>query len=531
MNQTLQQLIGVLNQTADNHDKTSTYLLTSKLSKASKEYPEDQTLGMMLRVVSKMADNQTDFISKGQLKELYNKLYSRNTKFAELFGEELGLTDPLKGATYSVRDDSTTEIDPYGAADQVLANALSSMFDGGSIKNYSQKLAKQAEAAVNSSLDAWNLKPSAVSTSDGNDRFVIVRADYETPKGITSFYVPVEVNQNQVCQACMFMGNSGVQELNHTSIKNYLTAHTGNKLKLTSGMILQALTQATSEDREITSAELAVIRLNASRQTNDVGGIIGQNLTQLPQTDVALPKAESFDTFEKQFASVNGQAQFHFGEQVIKASRDHIVRQLHSFGYQNPQINIGKIDHNTLMYSVSLQAGRVAFNVPVKIQAGKIVKPEIVICNGSVNDFSQEGIEELCRDHSCDSQAAAIASPLHDLTTAELLSNIRFAMKSGNHAQAEDALNVLATMGDDKASAIGFSLFMTGLSPKVASAPISQCSRQIKNASSQHPICSHTGLPLHKVYQDKDGNCRPTYRQGMEDTYEGAIFNNSKIFG
>lgn len=53
----------------------------------------------------------------------------------------------------------------------------------------------------------------------------------------------------------------------------------------------------------------------------------------------------------------------------------------------------------------------------------------------------------------------------------------------------------------------------------------------IKNSTSEHPICSHTGLPVHKVFQDKDGNCQPMYRKGMDETYEGASFMNAKIFG
>jgi hypothetical protein len=53
----------------------------------------------------------------------------------------------------------------------------------------------------------------------------------------------------------------------------------------------------------------------------------------------------------------------------------------------------------------------------------------------------------------------------------------------------------------------------------------------VKSSSSEHPVCGHTGLPIHKVYQDDGGNCRPLYRRGMDETYEGASFMNAKIFG
>ena len=58
-----------------------------------------------------------------------------------------------------------------------------------------------------------------------------------------------------------------------------------------------------------------------------------------------------------------------------------------------------------------------------------------------------------------------------------------------------------------------------------------KCSKMIKSAVSEYPVCSHTGLPINKVYQDKDGHCRPLFRKGMDETYEGATFINAKIFG
>ena len=57
------------------------------------------------------------------------------------------------------------------------------------------------------------------------------------------------------------------------------------------------------------------------------------------------------------------------------------------------------------------------------------------------------------------------------------------------------------------------------------------CSMIIKSAASQHPTCGHTGLPIHKVYQDEHGNCQPLYRKDMPQKYEVSTFNTHKILG
>ena len=111
-----------------------------------------------------------------------------------------------------------------------------------------------------------------------------------------------------------------------------------------------------------------------------------------------------------------------------------------------------------------------------------------------------------------------------------LIQNIKVAVAEGNLTKAEDALNILSQSNDPKAHLMGFQAFMQGLSGHKVEAE-QECSMVIKNATSEHPICAHTGLPIHKTYRDKDGNCRPLYRRGMEEGYEAATFMNHKIFG
>lgn len=529
----IQQLVNSLAKSVEDNQKIATPVLAAKLANAVDAYPGDQTIGAMSRVIGGLATHNTTFISRAELKALYTKLYSRNTKFAELFEAELGVEPQVETVTTMPHDDSVST-NSYQGADPVLANALNSVFDKNlPVKMYSQVLADKAVTSVASTLDSWNLKPSSMHVSDGSDKFLVIQADYETPKGVTSFYVPVEVRNNRVVDASVFMGNTGPQELNHTNIKSYVKSFAGSKLKVNGTSILGVLTSAASENREISDAEMALTRLNASRQSQSeffAGGIVGQKVSEASVQDVQLPKYDEFVSFEKSFTSAYGQASFQFGADKVKLASDHIARELTGFGHKNPQVKVTATDDTTLFFSVALDAGKVGFTVPVKIANGKLTKPGFMLCNGSVSTFDQSGINELYVSNQTDFRAAASASPEYGNKPSDVINNIRDAIAEGNHAKAEDALNVLAASGDEKAYASGFQIFLQGLnSGKIAEA--TECSRMIKNSSSEHPICSHTGLPIHKVFQDKDGNCQPLYRRGMAESYEGGSFMNAKIFG
>jgi len=318
----IQKSVASLVKTIQNNEKVATPILAAKLAKAVDAYPGDQTIGAMSRVISKMAANNTTFITKADLKSLYTKLHSRNTKFAELFSDELGVVDSLPSPHLYERDEATKDVNPFQVGDAVLANALSSVFDKHApLKMYSQELANKALASVATSLDAWNLKPTALAVDDGNDKFLVIKADYETPKGITSLYIPVETTNKKVIEASVFMGNSGPQELNHSSIKSYLTTQAGTKLRMNAAGILSVLTKAASENREISDAEIALTKLTATRQGKSeffAGGIVGQKVAEASRNDVELPKYDEFVSFEKQFTSAYGQASFQFGADKVK---------------------------------------------------------------------------------------------------------------------------------------------------------------------------------------------------------------------
>lgn len=533
----IQQLVGSLAQRVEDHERLAIPVLSVKLAKCLHSYPEDQTLGSMARVIEKMADNNNLFIRKAEFKNLYHKLFSRNTKFAQLFSEELGLSDQLPEPTLHQRDDAG-EVNVYAAANPVLSNALNSVFDKNvPLKMYSQALADKAASDVSKNLDSWNLRPSNLQVVDGNEKFLVIKADYDTPKGITSFYVPVEVRSNKVSQAMVFMGNAGPQELNNNNVKGYLRKNAGSKLKVTGSNILEVLTKAASDNREVSDAELAVVRLNASRQVQSdftQNQVLGLKVAEASPGEIKLAQSDEFKSFEEQFTSPYGQVSFQFGEDKVKLAMSHIARELHGFGHKNPQIIVTGSDQSTIFYGVSLDAGKVAFTVPVKFANNKLQKPGMLICNGSVSSFDEDGINQLYIDNQTDYKVAATASPLFSVKPSDLINNIREAVSEGNLAKAEDALNVLASSGDTKAYATGFQVYASGLNYKkqdITQHPMYNANDFYVTAHSKLPISKQTGLPINKIYIDNEGNHRPLYRRGMSESYEGASFMNAKIFG
>src|SRR5271154_5606770 len=86
----IKKVANSLSKLIEDSEKIALPIFVAKLAKASELYPEDQTIGVMADVTARMASSKKMFISRAEIKDLYNRLYSRNTKFAELFKNELG---------------------------------------------------------------------------------------------------------------------------------------------------------------------------------------------------------------------------------------------------------------------------------------------------------------------------------------------------------------------------------------------------------------------------------------------------------
>jgi hypothetical protein len=535
----LASLIRSVSSALNEQEKLVIPSLNVKLQRAVDLYPHDQTIRAVANILSKMEANKKLLVSRAEFKSLYDNSYCNHTKFAECFREELGL--PAEQATVKTASAQRDKgFDPnYQTAfsDPILSNALDSVFNSQiPLKLFSKEMAEKAKRVVSDNLEAWNFKSSKLEVAAGNEHFIVIKADYETPKGLTSILVPVEVSNGKVVIPNLFMGNRGPQDLNYVSLKAYVSSNAGNKLNIRANDMLTALSSSITKTAGLSSVELALTKMNASRENTlpfFADTVIG--LKQNPvvkNAEVELPQSGQFASFAEKFDSPLGYANFHFGVDKVNLGRDVVIRTLASLGVKNSQTNINDANENTIVYAVSLNDGRVAFNVPVKFANNRLLNPEMLICNGSVFPLSKVGLQQLLKSGQQDYRAAATTSAQYGLKPNELIDSVRTAMAESNYSKAEDALNILLEMDNADAYKTAFAIFTSGLdNENLTKQASTTCSMIVQSSSSTHPTCSHTNLPLHKVYQDQYGVCHPNYRRGIEENYDGAMFMNAKILG
>jgi hypothetical protein len=534
----IKNIASSLSKSIDDNEKVLISSFAEKLSQASEAYPEDQTIGVMANVVSRMTGSNKLFITRAEIKDLYKRLYSRNTKFAEIFSQELGQIEKLAAPKTYNRDNienlSLVKEAFEKVVDPTLANALDSIF-GNPVRGNTESSAKIAQNAC--ARACANIKlASNISVVNGDNSFITCQASFETPKGMTSVFIPIEIVAGKALLPSVFVGNAGPEDFSKSNLESYITVNAGKKLTVSDKLVLQAMKNIKENGIEkISNVDMALIKLNSEKDTKSdyfAGGVFFQNVEAEDKNLVVnTPKYQDkeMESFAKSFDSAVGVANFSIGKDKVNAGRNAIINKLNSFGLKNHQVSVFNSDNKSITYAVSINNGRLAFRVPVSVENGKIIDPDIMIASGMIESFSKDGINSLNNKEAKDYRTAAVASPLYGLKASELVQLVRQAVAEENLDKAEDALNVLSESGDDKAYQTAFAEYTNGLGANKIATPTT-CKMVVKNASSKHELCGHTGLPLHKVYQDKNGDCHPNYRRGMDDTYEGAYLQNSKIF-
>jgi len=535
----IKNIASSLSKTIDDNEKILLSSFAEKLSQASEAYPEDQTIGVMANVVARMTGGKKLFITKAEVKDLYKRLYSRNTKFAEVFSGELGQVEKLATPKTYNRDNienlSLVKEAFEKVVDPTLANALDSIF-GNTVRGNTEASVKVAESVCTRACASVKLA-SKINVVNGDNSFIICQASFETPKGMTSVLIPIEIVAGKALLPTVFVGNTGPEDFSKSNLETYIATNAGKKLAVSDKLVLQAVKNTKENDIEkISSVDMALIKLNSEKDTKSdyfTNNILYQNAeVENKNLVVNTPKYQDKDmeSFAKAFDSAVGVANFSIGKDKVDNGRKVISNKLNSFGLKSHQISVFSSDEKSITYAVSVNSGRLAFRVPVSIEDNKVVQPNIMIVAGMVESFSKDGINSINKKEAKDYKTAAVASALYGLKASELVQIVREAVSESNLDKAEDALNVLSEAGDDKAYQTAFTEYTNGLGINKVADQKTTCKMVVKNASSKHEQCGHTGLPLHKVYQDKNGDCHPNYRRGMDDTYEGAYLQNSKIF-
>jgi len=527
MSSSIYNMLQSLSSKFDNSEMLLVPFLVKKAENYLETNSHDKTVGIMMVALNKMLDNNKGMISRAELKDLYNKSYNYGTKASSLFSEEMNIKEePVKKAASNWHSEELS----VDCGDTILKTALSDVFAGREVREYSEDTANTVIKSIKATLNVWGLDPKNVYVSAGNDKVLIIKADYDTPKGITSVCIPVAIDDNKVVESGMFLGNSEPQEFSYNSLKNYIKSNAGVKLAFDSKYLLTTLTNKLFGDIKISSAEMALIKFKSKKHASteySQNSIVGLDLDAKPMQDVQYEKYADTDLFESKLSTSYGEAAFKFGLDTVKNAHDLVAQKLNKLGYKSANIKLFGFQKDSLQYAINL--GTVAFTTSVKVN-GKLVKePSYLICNGSLVEFNTNSINELV-NQSFDSKAAAIASPIFELSSGELLGVVEAAIKDNNLQKAEDALNVLFEGKNQVAYAKAMEIYLNGLNGKFASKSEHQCSKIIKHAHSNQMICSHTGLPISKVTSDKFGNCIPLYRKQMDDTFEGVVSLNSKVF-
>jgi hypothetical protein len=545
----LTRVVGEATRAIVDSERLPVRLLSVRANKLAEAYPTDQTVvGMrnfLARRVETLPRHGKELMTKGELKEVYNSFYISNNKFAEAFSDELGVSkldtpvmkrDPQEGSPLA--DDAYNRF-----ANPILANELTSVFDDTvPYKSYSEFTAKDAQKTCAYELNCLGMFPKRIDVVAGEPNVIVCRASYETPRGEGHVLVPVEIENGKALLPTMFLNKDGFVNLNEQLIKEHLDNTAGKPFVTNVQKLLEAVSAVKNGvPQQLSDVDRVMMKASLEKETPssyDVHGIIGHVVDEevKPIEDVQYKLPGEMQDLSDRLSSGVGAAKFMFGKDAVEQGRAIVLGVVNDAGFGGAQVSVSDVDNDGVLYSVSVD-GKCGFKIPIKMGKAGPVSPKVIVASGNLFEFSVDGINKLVTSGASDQLALAQTSQVHGMRASDVVDYIRKAMSNKHYERAEDALNVLRHSDDDHAYKTAYAVYINGLSggsieKTASSSGVTGCSAPVKVSNSKYMACSHTGLPVHKVYQDEGGNCLPLYRKRMEDTQEGSgcSFLHSKVF-
>lgn len=297
-----------------------------------------------------------------------------------------------------------------------------------------------------------------------------------------------------------------------------------------SEMELQLNIAKAAAERELGIMKMASDNENVSYTSNPV---FLSDIDPEDKAPIALASNEAKDIYASVIEDAKGMAEHLFGKNTVHNGAAVVQNKFASLGYQSRVVLAG-CDDDSMIYAARIDThnGPLGFEVLVNVSDKKVHLPTVVAAQDKVYEFSADGIGQAITHNKSDINMLAKVSPMYDLKASEVLERMRTAADHKDYKTAEDALNVLAVNGPKEVYAMAMNEYVQSLSGQLLkqAAPKHKCSYIVKNANHSCELCGHLNLPLDKVYQDEFGYCRPLYRKAMDETYEGMLFNTSKIF-
>lgn len=531
----LAQLASQAVQVVEGSEQFPVGILAVQAQKLAEVFPHDLTVRGMESFLKKRAENQS-FITRSELRSVYDKLYSRGNKFAKHFESELGLAqETIKTASArEVKTDILVEAFET-TGNGALKNSLSSILDNKSVVKFcSDRSIKSAEKSCLHELNMLGVPPKMVEVVAGQEDLVICRAAYETPRGTTNVLIPIELKNEKALLPTMFLSEAGFLDLEKQKLEDHLLKTAGLALRVDAGQILNLLDKIKNgETKVVGEVEEIVLRASLKRGAAAHGdnGVVYMPLEEVKEERevVVVEGPEEYKNLGDRLNTAAGTAELLLGKNTVDMGRSLVAQTLTDCGFKNAQVRVASSNKNTVTYAVAIQDG-LGFKVPVKIANNKLVAPSFGLTENGLIELSSESIKAALVTKVANRSAALQASALYDLNPRELYVNLEKALAEENYLRAEDALALLEKSGDELAYRKAFDVYTSHLrGDKLQKTASVSCSRQYKVASTGSAMCGHYHLPVEKVFQDENGKCKPLYRKG-EEISTPALLTNYKMF-
>jgi len=496
---------------------------TSQLAKKASDlallYPQDSTTASIATVLNKKAAKEM-YITSDDIKYIYSKFETQGNKFASAFKSELGIrdySDVVKEAAEKKKkeEEIAKEVEAVEShkPDATLVSALESLITKKKVvKAPSAKVEAAAIACVKECMERElpEMKCS-VDIDAHSSSVVIAKVKFNTPKGASYLYVPMEVIGGSHC-VCIgsFLGNDGVQDLTKKELTAAIKKSVGKPNKYT-GKLLISILDALSEktDKKITQADMYYIKKKfaTDNPTFTSDAFIDQSGKSFFAEEKFLPqpKFAGSEKFSEKLSSVSAQAELQFSKAKIVEAQLAVNKSLVEVGQRPSSIKVAGYNREGIEFSVALASGQV-IDINVDLQNKPLVAPQFK-CAHTKWAWTRDSFDKIA-SKSVDPVSIATHSPLFAQNAEDVIKIIASSVRDGDMKRAGEALGVIRARHPEL-SAVAFQTYTNALMPDTAP----KCSRMIRRASSMYPICGHTGLPIKDTYIDESGSCRPLHRR------------------
>jgi len=531
------ELKGALSSLAtalDSSEKFFAGALAQRAKTAALKDPTDSSVCTAAKVLGDWAQKKP-LITRAELNKIYDSLYSNGTELGEIFKQELKrpeLPEPTR-AKHAEEEVYLTQANA-NTGDPLLVNALQSLLDNETPRFYSKDMEKQAQRACLNKLSKIAVYPKDISVFIGSPDCIICSAAFETPKGVAHALVPVQFKESMAIPPNMFFSPVGFVDLDKRAIDNHVRATGGKSYKVDGKHLLKVIATASSPlQKPLNKVALAAYQMKTQQGQQTMSGDLVYASIDEPVQEItpAFDLNQEELTFQERLNTPIGIAQHLHGKQIVEAAYNSVLNKLALYKYSNPQISLQNVKEDSLEFAVSLD-GNQGVLVPVKVSNGLVVPPKIAIASGKIAAFTPGGLRQLTAGKT-DGRVMAKASAAYGSKPQEVFGLFEKALLENKISVAEELINVLSTqdIGLYRQAVKKIGKHFSGELVKEASEEsITKCSFVMNHAHSTESLCGHLNLPLTKVYQDDNGDCRPLYRKGMKDATDPVAFINYRMY-